>query len=187
VTYRERRKRKAERLREWADKREEKARQEYERFRQIGDGIPPGQPTLVGHHSEKGDRADLKRTDSAIRRSAEHDAKAKRMREKADNIERAAKRAIYSDDHDAIERLTRKIAALEDQRDKIKRYNATCRKGQPDPSILTDAQRRDLANCLRGQAYQCPGERFPPYVTKNLAANINRLRKRLAALQPDEH
>lgn len=44
MTYRERRLAKAERLREWADKREEKADAAYSTAHNIGSQIPFGQP-----------------------------------------------------------------------------------------------------------------------------------------------
>lgn len=44
MTYRERRLAKAERLREWADKREEKADATYSTAHNIGSQIPFGQP-----------------------------------------------------------------------------------------------------------------------------------------------
>lgn len=45
----------------------------YERFRAELDVIPPGQPILVGHHSERRHRAALARADRAMARSVEAD------------------------------------------------------------------------------------------------------------------
>ena len=56
TTYRDRRIAKAERLREWADKRDAKAVTARAAADQTADMIPFGQPILVGHHSERGDR-----------------------------------------------------------------------------------------------------------------------------------
>lgn len=181
MTYRERRERKAERLREWAAKRDAKAEAAFEAGQGILGRIPPGQPILIGHHSERGHRADLAKVDRAMAKTAEHSAKAGRFHERADNIERAAKRAIYSDDADAPERLRAKVAALEAKRERIKRYNASARKGSPDESILNDSERAELLTCRRlGRPHIGERGEFPGYVLRNLGGNITRTRKRLA-------
>jgi hypothetical protein len=178
MTYRERRERKAERLREWAGKRAAA----FERGQLALEAIPPGQPILVGHHSEQGHRADLAKVDRAMAATAEHTAKAERMRERAANIEKAAARSIYDDDADALERLREKVARLEAKRERIKRYNASARKGAADPSILSDAERADLVSCVRCRQADAGGP-FPGYVLRNLGGNITRARKRLAELE----
>ena len=188
-TYRERREAKAERLREWADKREAKADAAYARARQLGDAIPFGQPVLVGHHSEGRHRRDLGRIDSAMTQTVEHSRKAEEMRRRADNIEAAAAHAIYSDDDDAVERLRERIAELEAERARIKAYNASCRKaakagGTGDTSILTDAERADLLSLAKYAPYQLrAGGAFPAYKLSNLSGNIKRNRDRLAELE----
>lgn len=184
MTYRDRREARAERLRGWAEKREAKAEAAEAKTRQISDMIPLGQPILVGHHSEGRHRRDLERINNGWRASIENGRKAEDMRSRADNIEAAAERAIYSDDPDAIERLTERLTELEAERDRIKAYNATCRKGAPDPDVLDDAQRRELATITRVTAYNLgkKGE-FPAYVLSNLGGNITRQRKRLAQLK----
>ena len=50
------------------------------------------------------------------------------MNSRADELERQADRAIYSDDHDAIEKLTARIAALEAERERIKAVNKAVRR-----------------------------------------------------------
>src|SRR2546423_1610900 len=129
MTYRERRLAKAQRLREWADKRAQKSNVNYEAAYAIIEQIPPGQPILVGHHSEKRHRRDLERYDTNMHNSLEHSNKAEEMRSRADNIEEAAGNAIYSDDPDATEQLETKLARLEAERDGIKAYNKSARAG----------------------------------------------------------
>lgn len=125
MTYRERRERKAERLREWADQREAKGRAQVEGARTISSYIPFGQPILVGHHSEKRHRRDLDRIDRGFSNGYGNIEKADSFRSRADNIEAAADRAIYDDDPDAIERLEEKIAKLEAERERNKTFNKT--------------------------------------------------------------
>lgn len=182
-TYRERRLARAERLREWADKREVKGIAELERGRQMLDLIPFGQPMLVDHHSYKADRNYRGRATSAVSRGHEDTAKAAEFRSRADNIEAAADEAIYSDDPDARERLEERIATLEAERDRVKHYNASCRKGSPDRSILTPDQVRQLDGAIQvwGDS-QCKGGAFPGYHLSGISGNISRLRKRLAGM-----
>jgi hypothetical protein len=188
ATYRERREARAERLRDWADKREVKSQAALEQANAMHDAIPFGQPILVGHYSEGRDRRYRDRAWNTMGRGVEHGRKAEEMRRKADNIEAAADRAIYSDDPDAVDRLAERIAGLEAERDMLKRYNASCRKaaktgGTGDLSILDDKWRAEIATLTRVCPYQMrAGGGFPAYVSSNLSGNIARLRKRLADL-----
>lgn len=172
-TYRERREARAERLRGWAEKREAKADSMHASgdLREEASGIPFGQPILVGHHSERRHRNAIEKANNATRRALENDAKAASMRSRADNIERAAEHAIYSDDADAVERLREKIASLEARREAMKQRNAEYRKAhKAELKALSSAYQRDRA--MPHQAYEL----------QNLGGNISRARKRLAQL-----
>src|SRR6266540_2525964 len=82
------------------------------------DLIPPGQPILVGHHSERGHRAALRRIDGRMRRSIEEDGKAQHHR-------RAAKVAgQYEQRREALGTTLRRIAKLEACQRQIDRYIA---------------------------------------------------------------
>ena len=142
-----------------------------------------GQPILLGHHSQKRAERDRDRIVNGTRRVVEHSTKAREFTRRAANIEAAAEHAIYSDDADAITRLKERIAGLESERDAIKAYNAACRKGTADPATLPDNLARELASSISvwGET-QYPGGRFPSYTLRNLSENINRQRRRLAAL-----
>ena len=186
MTYRERRERKAERLREWAGKREEKAEQSFGRASQVADVIPMGQPILVGHHSERRHRRDIQRIETGMRNGVEHARKAEDFKSRANGIDHQLEVSIYSDDADAIEKLEERIADLEAERDRIKRYNATARKGKPDFSIITEREKASLLSALRAFG----GDRenrpvFPGYHLSNLNGNINRNRKRLEQLKAE--
>ena len=181
-TYRERRLAKAERLRGWAEGSERKSDAALEEARRRADVIPLGQPILVGHHSEGRDRRYRAGIARKMDQGVEHGRKAEDMRRRADGIEAAAASAVYSDDPDAVERLEERIADLEGQRDRLKRYNASCRRGAPDPTILDAAQQEQLQVVERvGQVR--PGGQFPAYATSNLSGNIARLRRRLEDLR----
>lgn len=188
VTYRDRREARAARLREWADKRSAKSDAAFETAHTIADGIPMGQPILMGHHSQRRHERDAARIDGNMRKGVENARTAEAFRSKADNIERAADHAIYSDDLDATARLAARILELETARDRITAYNKACRKAGKCTSealaILDDAQRADLDTIAKYASFQlreCGA--FPAYATSNLSGNIKRLRDRLAILE----
>lgn len=90
LTYAERKEREAERAearRERYDARAEKAeaagRARFRAADQIASYIPPGQPILVGHHSERRHRRDVARIDNNMRRGIERMEAAKEYRYKA--------------------------------------------------------------------------------------------------------
>lgn len=176
-TTRERKLARAERLEGWADKREVRAAADYEQARRMASIIPFGQPILVGHHSERGDRNYRGRIDNTFRRSFESANMAENMRSRAAGIVAQADDAIYSDDPDAVEQLEAKIARLEAERAAINAYNKAARKGVVTAELV-DA----LAPKWRDR-YAENGERIAAYATANLSGNISRLRARLANLK----
>ncbi len=125
-----------------------------------------------------------------MRAGMEHADKADAMRSRADNIEKAADHAIYSDDADAIERLRERIAELEAQHDRITTNNKAARAakkaGRPinadDLAILDDRQRADLLMLARVGMMR-PDGTFPSYATANLGGNISKQRERLEGIE----
>jgi hypothetical protein len=124
----------------------------------------------------------------------ENSRKAGSMAGRAEGIRAQLDTSIYSDDPDAIEALTAKIATLEAERDRIKAYNASCRKaakdgGTGDPGLLDEQQRRELAATAKACPYMIgAGGQMPKYQLTNLGGNISRLRKRLEGLKREaEH
>lgn len=180
MTYRERRLAKAERLRGWAARREVKSAAGFDRAHQIADGIPFGQPILVGHHSESRARRHADRIDAGMRAGVENGRKAEEMGQRAANIEKATEHAIYSDDTDAAERLRERIAALEAKQARMKEINTAIRKGVSlDTLDLTEREKADLISSARHSGTKG----YPAYALSNNNANLKRYQKRLEALQ----
>lgn len=173
MTYRDRRLAKADRLRGWAGKRETDATAVLQRNRTYTDDIAfntqPGHIPLRARVIAQNDRA-----------CGSLD-KAQEMKRRADGIESAADGAIYRDDPDEVERLEEKLAGLEAQRERVKKYNASCRKGSPDLSVLDEKQRADILSLARiGSVHVGKGGAFPTYHLSNLGGSITGVRKRLA-------
>lgn len=198
MTRRERLEARAELRREWAEKRRKKAEAGFNRARVIADGIPFGQPILVGHHSERHHRRDIARIDLGMRQGCESADMAEHHDSKAANLERALDRSIYSDDPDAIEALKAKIYGMECERERMRSINAAWRKaGKPAPDDMGGgawdkvetlsaapvdvirAARLDFARNLSwGQK-----QPFPAYQMQNLGGNITRCRKRITDIE----
>lgn len=174
MTTRERKERKADQLREWAEKRETAAvatLKQTEHFR--GDHAFNTQP---GHIPERA--RIIAREDRAV----ESLNKAAGMNGRANGIESQLDRSIYSDDTDAVARLRERIATLEAEREAIKTYNASARKAKAthgDLSLLSAAQRSALMSAITYQPYACKYGQFPAYASSNLGSEITRYRKRL--------
>ena len=173
---------KAARFRQLAEKHANIATGRHFAARERLELIPLGQPILVGHHSEKRHRRDLKRID-------EHFAKAKEHHDKAEYFRRRAAAAesnviIFSDDPDATEKLVDKIERLKKRQGVMKRANQLIRKadreGLADLGFSEETITKLFAQDFAGRAG------FPNYALENNSANIRRLEKRLAAIQNAE-
>lgn len=154
--------RKAEKLREWADKRETKAAATFKanepHTKDWAFITQPGHIPVRARIIAQEDRA------------YESLSTAQDFRSRADGIEAAADNAIYNDDPDAIEQLKARIADLEAERELHKKKNAEFRKAHKDELAKMDAYDRHHA---------IP---YPAYSLSNLSGNINRNKKRLAQL-----
>lgn len=178
TTRRERLERRAEQRRAWAEKAEARSDAAHDRVHQIADGIPFGQPILVGHHSERGARRDQARMESGMRTAVDESRKADRHEQAAGEIERQLQTSVFSDDEDAVARLTEILARLEAERDRWKAYNASCRRGDRDTSLLDEAQRESLLSLAKYAPYQL-GKRGEVSYT-NLSAMIRQKKLRIA-------
>lgn len=184
MTYRDRREARAARLQEWAGKREAKAATAFDQAHTMADQIPFGQPILAGHYSQGRDTRYRARIDATMGRAVEHAHKAEAMGRRAEHIQEALEASIYDDDADAIERLKERIAALEGERKRITDYNKSCRKGQPDESVLDDRQRATLESLRRtAPMFLRANGAFPSYATSNLGGRITKDRQRLERLR----
>lgn len=186
-TYRERRLAKADRYEEWAAKRQAKADAEATKSSDLAGLIPFGQPVIVGHHSGARHRSHLKKIRGSMERAIEHGDKAQSMASRAATIRTQADHAIYNDDPDALERLHAKVADLEAQRNGIREYNKTCRRGAPDVSLLHPIQAGELERAAGNTTVLThmtrPDGSLAPYIASNIGGVINATRKRIARLE----
>ena len=116
--YEERKQMKKERYEELAENARQRSKEYFATHDKISSHIPLGQPILVGHHSEKGHRRDLKRMANAMDKSISESDKADYYDNKVATIE--SNSAISSDDPQAIQKLEQKLEQLEKQKIAIK-------------------------------------------------------------------
>ena len=146
------------------------------------EGIPFGQPILVGHHSEKGHRRALDRSDRGMRKGIEA---AERARELASRAAAVGSGGISSDDPDAAAKLGEKVADLEAKRARMKAINVHWRKHQTfDGLALTDAEQRAIvSNVCYAPGNQVARIPFPSYALTNLGACIRSAKQRHLEMQ----
>ena len=148
----------------------------------MGEAIPFGQPILVGHHSEKSDRAYRNRMNGHYEKAHELSEKAAYYERKAESVGRGG---ISSDDPDAIQKLTEKLEGLKANQGKMKAANRAIR--------MKDVKKGDAK--LREQGYTdeqiaelrkpdfCGRVGYPDYALSNNNANIHRIEGRIKELQ----
>ncbi len=178
TAFEDRKAAKIDRYRSYAANARGRATTAHRTAEQIRAVIPFGQPILVGHHSEGRHRRDLDRQWNAIGRSVEENRKADHWQRRADAVE--SDTSISKADPEAVTKLRAKVDELTAQRDRLKAYNKTCRKGAPDLSILSEREKAGLLSCIRANQVG-DNQAMPAYALSNLTANIRRYEKRLTA------
>lgn len=157
----ERAEERAERFEGYSEKRASDAERAREGVAQIADGIPLGQPILVGHHSERRARKDAERIQSGMRKAVKMWETSKYWQSRAAGALAHAKYkelpAVRHRRIKAIEADRRKVErAIEESATKLKLWS---KEG------LTLEQARQIANyanpgvCLR----EVPGQSYPSY------------------------
>ena len=106
-SYEQKQEDRRERLLAIADRMQAASDAAYKQARKMADVIPMGQPILVGHHSEKRDRAYRARIWRTQDRCLELQRKAEYFRQKAEGV---GKGGISSDDPEAVEKLGVELA-----------------------------------------------------------------------------
>lgn len=182
--YQDKQERKRERLEAAAERSARKASASFGAARRIAEGIPMGQPILVGHHSEKRHRRDAAKIDSSMRRGIEADDRAKELAARAAAVGTAG---ISSDDPEAVVKLKREMNQLKVDQDRYKLINAAIRKhakAGPEMQVMAimalgyseKLARKVLEKDFAGRIG------IPDYQIKNNAANIRRIEKRIDEL-----
>lgn len=188
LPYEQRQEARRERLEERADKAQAEADARSKAASAIYDHIPLGQPILVGHHSEKRHRRDLKRAESNMRKGVEAAKAAAELARRAAAVGTAG---ISSDDPEAVAKLKTKLNELEVMRDRMKAVNSAFRKAEGGAAAKLAAcvtagllSEEDGARIARVTFGLCRHDKpFPPFELSNIGGRIRAAQKRVEQLQ----
>lgn len=168
----------------YAHQKAEKSKAEADRLYNVSNDmascIPLGQPILVGHHSENGDRRYRERMRSVFGQSMAQRDKAAYYSEKAETIEN--NNAIFSDDPEALEKLTEKLKTLQELQDFMKAANKCIKKKDKTAFLKLNHATESLWDKLTTPDY-VNRTGFPSYKLTNNNANIRRIADRIASLK----
>lgn len=182
MNRRERLERKLAKRAEWAAKAKQRSDARIGAAHRIADGIPLGQPILVGHHSEAHARRDQARIQTNMDKGVEELKLANHHGQKADGLERQLEKSVFSDDGDAIEQLEKRIADNEEKRDRRKEVNRLYRKGDQAGLAAHGHNLEKLRDALK-VASSWGKMPYPAYSLTNIGARIRADRERIRVIQ----
>ncbi|NLU91364.1 DUF3560 domain-containing protein [Chitinophaga sp. Ak27] len=178
--YHERKQRRIDYAKQQAAKCEQESTRRYDAAREISSFIPPGQPILVGHYSEKRHRRDLAKIDNYMRKSIEATDKATYYRDKAEIVEN--NNAISSDNPDALALLKEKLERLTAMQEFMKQTNKFIKKNDKDAFLKLPSATEALWTELTSAASRWDIG-YPHYRLSNNNAVIRNTKQRIAKLE----
>jgi len=184
--FQERKEARIDRFKRRAVKYENESNQSFKSFRVIADFIPPGQPILVGHHSESRHRSDLKRMDRALENMVKADEKAKYYAQRAESAE--SNNSIMSDDPNAIEKLRERLESMQESQRMMVEANKIIRSTK-----MSQVEKEEKLSELKFTGQQI-FDLFHPrwdyykkgyqtFELSNNSQNMSRIKKRIEALE----
>ena len=181
-SYEERQQERKERYLQLAEQAERESSAVWSEADKMAEAIPMGQPILVGHHSERADRAFRGRIDAKQHKAFDLSSKAAYYRDKAESVGTVG---ISGLDPDAVAKLEKelekRIKAQEEMKaanravkmKDIEKGNAKLREIGYTDSNISELRKPDF----------CGRIGYPDYVLQNNNASIRRIKERIADLQ----
>ncbi|MGR5367941.1 DUF3560 domain-containing protein [Photobacterium damselae] len=176
---------KRERLEHRAEKASQDSDRYYQSSKSLAKSIPFGQPILVGHHSEAKARRHADKIYNDMGKSVQAAKKAEHYERKADSVGTAG---IASDDPEAIQKLKKKVDALEQAQEKMKAANKIIRSKHMTEADKVEYMIQTLAfTSKQAQELLLPDDcgriGFADYALSNNNANIRQAKARLRELE----
>lgn len=179
--YEEKKQARIDRYRERADKARQESHQLSQQSITMLEHIPPGQPILVGHHSEKAHRDLLDRADRKMGQAVAASEKADYYEQKARAAENNT--AISSDDPEALTKLEKKLESLQIAQTRMKQINAYyCKHGTCQGFHGLTAEQAEKLDQRVENGYSWEKSPYPPYALSNNNQEIHRLQVRIKQL-----
>lgn len=180
--YEQRLEAKRERMRAAAEKRDAAAAAARKVSDAILSAIPPGQPILVGHHSEKRHRKALDRSWNLHGKAIRLEKEAGDLRQRAESVGTAG---ISSDDPEAAGKLGEQVSEMRARRARMVFMNKAWRSAKGDLDKFAALAKIDAGAAERiaqriADAFSWEKQPFPKYVLANLSNNLRRYEQRLA-------
>lgn len=159
----ERQEERAERFEEYSENRKEDADRAHKAVHAIADGIPLGQPILVGHHSERHARKDAAKIENGMRKAVKMWEQSKYWTDRAAGALRHAK---YKERPDV---RARRIKTIEADRRKVERSRDASQDALNNwrhVAGMEDEEKRNraalhVANVSSGLYFKFPLDRYP--------------------------
>lgn len=171
-----------ERYLQLAEQAEQESRTVWREADKMADAIPMGQPILIGHHSERADRAFRDRIDRKHRKAVELDNKAEYYRHKAENV---GSGGISGLDPDAVAKLEKELAKRIEAQERMKAANRAVKLKDTEKG---NAKLREMGYTdsniseLRKPDF-CGRIGYPDYALQNNNASIRRIKERIEELK----
>lgn len=183
--YEARQEAKRERYQALADGATKKSAAAAQQASDMASVIPFGQPVLIGHHSEKGDRAYRARIGGLMNKSITEEKKADYYEQKAAKVGTGG---ISSDDPAAVEKLTAQLEQAQQSQEIMKKVNAIIRKkGREDAEKIADIVALGCFSEDKAKELLKPDFAgrigFASYALSNNNANIKRIKDRISELE----
>jgi len=168
--------------REKAEKARQESESQYKKSHDMLKNIPLGQPMMPDHYSYKSDKNYRNRAAKAMDNSIEAQKKAEYYEQKAKAAEN--NNAISSDDPEAVTKLKEKLEKLQNFQNRMKTVNAYYRKNGTMKGFegISDEKAAEIDEGVKN-SYSWITAPYAPYELSNNNAEINRLKKRIAALE----
>ena len=176
--YEDRKQARIDRYREKAERARRESQQLSHESISMLEHIPPGQPILAGHHSERGHRRLLERSSRKMEQSVAASEKAAYYEHRAEAAENNT--AIFSDDPEALTKLTAKMESLQMAQTRMKQINTYYRKHGTCRGFhgLSDDQAEALDDRVE-KGYSWEKVPYPAYALSNNNQEIHRLKGRI--------
>lgn len=178
TAYEEKQEARRQRYLDHAAKADDDAGAAYQKARDMAAAIPFGQPILVGHYSETGDRNYRRRIHDTFGKSFALSAKAADYQRKAEAVGTGG---ISSDDPEAIDKLKAELAAVHAAREKMKEANKAIRRGDRGRLAELGFSEKQIDALFKPDC--CGRIGFASYAVSNNNANARRIEKRIADLE----